>query len=89
MPVDQIAEQFGLDKDALKGQIDFLARKAQENPELFIANPELFIETGVRTYQRMMREFLSELAFGESTRAKNMRAKLAADVYFELREKNA
>lgn len=89
MNIELIAEQYGLDKDALTGQVEFLARKAKENPELFLADPKLFIETGVRRYNEMMREFLSELAFGKTERAKNMRAKLAADVYFEIRSKNA
>ena len=51
-------------------------------------NPKLFIETGVKKYNEMMREFLSELAFGKSERAAQLRAKLAADVYYEIRSKN-
>ena len=84
--IAQLAERTGVDETALRNQMQYLITKACENPELFQQDPKMFIEMGVRAYTKGYVEFCSELLYGTSERARNMRSKLAADVYFQIKQ---
>ena len=86
MDISQVAKQFDVDEQALKSMMDFLARKACENPDLFERDPRLFIEMGMRAYNKAFVEFCSEMAYGKSQKAANMRSKMAAEVYYTIKE---
>ena len=88
MDIQAVAAQMGVDTASLSSLVSFLQSNLEKNPELrelAAKHPEQFMEQGVRAWHEASTKFLSELAHGQSERAKQLRAELAEQVWTQLR----
>ncbi len=88
MTPNQFAAAHGLDAGVLNSLLEYLRGNLERSAELrqlAERNPREFMEQGVRAWRDAGQKFLSELAFGTSKAAVEMRRQLAEQVWTQIR----